>query len=262
MERSSGLKECPRCGLRNRQGTCQCDFCGWDFRAATDDWIGQVNDLENIGRGIEPVTMDTTTRSKIEMTMKKPSEMPVAEKKPDKRLEVPPHLSLEDRGDVLAQATEVMMAETEAETFTPVEESTVDLDQPMAVEEHEVLSPPAEVVEASPAPAAHGITLQSVTRMPQFVPAGLLSMGLAVYVLDIYVVSMGILNGALAWGVSIIASLLMAYAVIRYLPMLMRGKKGKEDEAILCPVCHELVSDEEAKCPSCGVKFKDAPSRE
>ena len=49
MDRSSGLKECPRCGLRNRQGAYQCDFCGWDFKAASDDWMGQVNDLERIG---------------------------------------------------------------------------------------------------------------------------------------------------------------------------------------------------------------------
>ena len=55
MERSSGLKECPRCGLRNRQGAYQCDFCGWDFKAATDDWMGQVNDLERIGRDVGAV---------------------------------------------------------------------------------------------------------------------------------------------------------------------------------------------------------------
>lgn len=87
-------------------------------------------------------------------------------------------------------------------------------------------------------------------------------MGIGVYVLDIYVVSAGILTGALAWGVSIVASALMVYAVIRYLPMVTRGKRKDEDEAVLCPVCHEVVTDSDNKCPSCGVRFRKAPSKE
>jgi hypothetical protein len=86
-------------------------------------------------------------------------------------------------------------------------------------------------------------------------------MGLAVYVLNIYVIAAGILQGTVAWGLAIVGSLLMVYAVIRYLPMLV-GSKDEEDEAVLCPVCHEQVTDEDPRCPSCGVRFKETATRE
>ncbi len=266
MERSSGLKECPRCGLRNRQGAYQCDFCGWDFKAASDDWMGQVNDLERIGREVEVTDMDTTVRSRIELTIRNPSQMPVVEKKPQVQLEMPPHLSLDDHGDVLSPPTEEAVAEAEPEPAPQVVEEAVPAIEPEVVVTEpaapEVPAEPVTVEEPAPVATVSSVPRMKVTSMPQFVPGGLLAMGLGVYVLDIYVISAGILTGGLAWGVSILASLLMVYAVIRYLPMITRGKRKEEDEAVLCPVCHEMVSDKDSKCPSCGVRFREAPSRE
>jgi RNA polymerase subunit RPABC4/transcription elongation factor Spt4 len=260
MERSSGLKECPRCGLRNRQGAYQCDFCGWDFKAASDDWIGQVNDLERIGREVEVPEIDTTTRSRIELTMKRPAEMPVAEKRVEARLDVPPHLTLDDHGDVLSQSTSEMMVASEPESVP----ETIDDAAPAAFPEASPATEASPEVPAVPIPVeeASSVPRHMVTNMPQFIPGGLLALGLGVYALDIYVISAGILAGGLAWGVSILASLLMVYAVIRFLPMVTRGKKKDGEEAVLCPVCHEMVSDNDSKCPSCGVRFREAPSRE
>ena len=265
MDRSSGLKECPRCGLRNRQGAYQCDFCGWDFKAASDDWMGQVNDLERIGMDVEVPGIDNALRSKIELTIKKPSEMPAPEKKPEVRLEVPPHLSLDDHGDVMSQPAEVAV-EAEPEPPVPavaVEAVPVAVPEPVAIPaEPAPQAPAAPIAVEEPTVAPSSIPQHKVVGMPQFVPGGLLAMGLCVYVLDIYVVSAGILTGAMAWGISILASLLMVYAVIRYLPMITRGRKKDENETILCPVCHEIVSDSDTKCPSCGVRFRETPSRE
>ncbi len=264
MERSSGLKECPRCGLRNRQGAYQCDFCGWDFKAATDDWMGQVNDLERIGRDVELSDMDTSVRSRIELTMKRPAEMPVAEKSIETRLELPPDLSLEDRGDDIVHAAVDSSPDTPPETVPEMTEAEAPAAAPQpALVQDDPIRPPMEASAepVKPGEAVRRLPLRTV-RTPQFVPGGLLAMGIGVYVLDIYVVSAGILTGALAWGVSIVASALMVYAVIRYLPMVTRGKRKDEDEAVLCPVCHEVVTDSDNKCPSCGVRFRKAPSKE
>jgi hypothetical protein len=222
--------------------------------------MGQVNDLERIGREVEVADIDSSIRSRIELTMRRPSDMPVLEKKTEVRLEVPPHLSLDDQGDIISQTTTETMAESEIETVPVAIEETVPIAviEPLA-EPKIVTEPPAEPEPMEiPAVAAPP---HRVTSMPQFVPGGLLAMGVGVYALDIYVISAGILTGGLAWGVSILASILMVYAVIRYLPMITRGKK-REDEAVLCPVCHEMVSDRDSKCPSCGVHFRENPSRE
>lgn len=264
MERSSGLKECPRCGLRNRQGAYQCDFCGWDFRAASDDWMGQVNDLERIGREAEVFDMDTAVKSRIELTMKNPADIPIVEKKAEADLEMPPHLSLDDNGDVISHPVEEIVKEEEPQPEPQPEaqvvEEIVTVEEPEPVTEQAIPEVPVqpEVVE-EPVVAVSSMPRPKVTSMPQFVPGGLLAMGLGVYALDIYVVSAGILTGGTAWAISILASLLMVYAVIRYLPMITRGKK---EEAVLCPVCHEMVSEKDSRCPSCGVRFREAPSRE
>ena len=214
---------------------------------------------------VEVPDIDNALRSKIELTIRKPAEMPAPEKKPGVRLEVPPHLSLDDQGDVMSQPAEVAV-EAEPEPPAPaiaVEAAPVAAPEPVAIPAEpapQVSTAPIAVEE--PAVAASSLPQHKVVGMPQFVPGGLLAMGLCVYALDIYVVSAGILTGVLAWGISILASLLMVYAVIRYLPMITRGRKKGENETILCPVCHEIVSDSDSKCPSCGVRFRETLSRE
>jgi hypothetical protein len=260
MDRSSGLKECPRCGLRNRGGAYQCDFCGWDFKTASDDWLGQLNDLEKLGREVAPNDMDSATRSKIEMTMKKPTEIPVKVLKPERRLELPSHLTLDDHGDVMGIPTAEVVVEAEVDALPlPVEEPSIPVVVPITMPEVasdiDVATEPEEIAEQ------RSTFMPKLGKMPQLVPAILLGMGLAVYVLNIYVISAGILQGAVAWGLAIVGALLMVYAVIRYLPMLV-GSRDEEDEAVLCPVCHELVTDADPRCPSCGVRFKESATRE
>jgi hypothetical protein len=224
--------------------------------------MGQLNDLEKLGREVAPNDLDVATRSKIEMTIKKPTEIPVKVLKPERRLELPSHLTLDDHGDVIGIPTAEVVVEVEAEVDVlplPVDETSipavVPIPTPEAVPAIEVAPEPEDISEE------RSTLMPKLGKMPQLIPALLLGMGLAVYVLNIYVISAGILQGAVAWGLAIVGALLMVYAVIRYLPMLV-GSRDEEDEAVLCPVCHELVTDADPRCPSCGVRFKESAIQE
>ncbi|MCQ5375163.1 MAG: hypothetical protein NO474_00980 [Methanomassiliicoccales archaeon] len=48
MEKKSGFKECPRCGLRNKILAIECDFCGWKFSDVEDEWTDHLLELERI----------------------------------------------------------------------------------------------------------------------------------------------------------------------------------------------------------------------
>lgn len=77
MEKRSGRKECPRCGLRNKPSVAQCDFCGWQFEESQDEWIDQIKALEKIGTGENTVSVDEELSKRIEATIIKPNEISV-----------------------------------------------------------------------------------------------------------------------------------------------------------------------------------------
>ncbi len=258
MEKSSGLKECPRCGLRNRRGAYQCDFCGWDFKAASDDWMGKVNDLEKIGREVEVTSIDRSTRSKIELTMKKPADVPPKERKPEKQLEVSDHLTLEDQGDVVAQTTAETCAETETEPALYQESDIAEAVVSLTINSSSEPLTPAKVDET---PHVGISTHHKAFDMPMITFMSLIGTGLSLYVVDLYMTTSQTLGRELGWGIAIVASALIAFAVMRLLPLLKKGG-SEEEELVLCPVCHEVVTEQDNKCPSCGVKFKETSSRE
>lgn len=74
MEKKSGFKECPRCGLRNKLVVTQCDFCGWQFEEPSDEWIDQIRALEKIGTDRGAVTVDEEISKRIQATIIKPDE--------------------------------------------------------------------------------------------------------------------------------------------------------------------------------------------
>jgi len=259
MDKTTGLKECPRCGLRNRRGAYQCDFCGWDFKTASDDWMGQLNDLEKINREVATIDMDTSTMSKIELTMRRPADIPAKERKPEPPVE-PAQVTAQDHGDVLAQPV--------AEVHS-VAEPTVDAVTEAAVkEEAQVVAPPAEV-SASTVPEARAparSTVKDESRLTDLLqnryllPGGMVTAGLAAYAAGMLMVTSQMVGTVVGWGSAAPASGLMAYGVMRLAPLLKHN--GRERETVLCPVCHEVVSDKDPRCPSCGMKFQESSTKE
>lgn len=77
MEKRSGFRECPRCGLRNKPSVAQCDFCGWQFDESQDEWIDQIRALESISADKSTVAVDEELSKRIEATIIKPDEVSV-----------------------------------------------------------------------------------------------------------------------------------------------------------------------------------------
>lgn len=68
MERKSGFKECPKCGLRNKPDATQCDFCGQNLGAA-DDWQLHIKDLESLNKMELRRPLDDRTSKRLESTI-------------------------------------------------------------------------------------------------------------------------------------------------------------------------------------------------
>lgn len=255
MDKSSGLKECPRCGLRSRRGAYQCDFCGWDFKADSDDWMGQLNDLEKMGREVGTMDMDTSMRSKIELTIKRPAEIPVKERRPEPEPVAEPLNAPQDHGDVLTQTAPLpvvgappeMVAMDEGGTVTVAEEV-----KPMNDDQQVPRTLGLSRLKVGSAPEAF--------HTPYAVPGVVLGAGALVYAVDMLLVAYQGIGSVLGWGIAIPASGLMAYGVMRLLPVVRR--LSRERETLLCPVCHQAVTEKDAKCPSCGVRFQTSSSKE
>jgi hypothetical protein len=220
--------------------------------------MGKVNDLEKIGREVEVTTIDRSTRSKIELTMKKPADVPPKERKSDKQLEVPAHLTLEDHGDVAAQtmSEDYPMAEDGSAAHLESDAAESLMSAAMGSRGEVAASEKAGDVAAVTTPA-HGVS----ANMPLLISTSTVGTGLAMYAIDIYLTTSQTLGRAVGWGIAIAASAVLAFGVMRLLPLLKRKGTG-EEELILCPVCHEVVTETTMKCPSCGVKFKETSLRE
>lgn len=214
MEKPSGLKECPRCGLRNRPGAYQCEFCGWDFGVASDDWMGQINDLEKLGQDVGTPTVDEDTASKIESTITKPAEA-VSERSVDADMSL---LEEPDFGDTAAAEpiyeavpTEEAIAESILGPY--VEESP---EAPMRVKARGKPAVAAEVeTEAVPVAAA-----ASNFELPLVINAGVLVAGVAALAAALLLVTGGTLDKPAGWITTIIGSFLTVFAISRLLPSL------------------------------------------
>lgn len=198
MEKPSGLKECPRCGLRNRPGAYQCELCGWDFGVASDDWTRQVRDLEELGKDIGAPEVDDVTASRIESTISRPSEA-VRETFPAG----PERSSLEEGGLGGGEAAPV-------HGEAPAEEALA-----------EAVPDPS----ASPAAAKAAPKLQ----LPIAASSAVLVAGLAALISAVLLVNGGSLDKPAGWALTVIGSLLVVFGISRLLLSLGKvlpfGKK-------------------------------------
>ena len=226
--------------------------------------MGKVSDLEKIGRDVDISEIDRPTRSRIELTIKKPTPVPIRESRPEKQLDVPVPLTLDDQGDIMAQSEAVPHPEVleerivaapaafpeievAAQVLTPAREARVEVTPPAKV---------GDLLMERPAVAAEIKTADKARTMTY----AMMGVGLAMYIGDLSLTAAQVVGRLVGWGLIIIASALISLAIIRLLPA-PSGKDVDEEELVLCPVCHEVVTDQEARCPSCGVKFEDTGTR-
>lgn len=69
MEKKSGFKECPRCGLRNKISATECDFCGWKFSDVKDEWTDHLLELERIALQKPEKTVEKEESRIVEATL-------------------------------------------------------------------------------------------------------------------------------------------------------------------------------------------------
>jgi ribosomal protein L40E len=176
MERKSSLKECPKCGLRNKPGATQCDFCGQNL-GTSDEWQQHIKDLESLNKIELPKPLDDRTSKRIASTiirkdapvtrnvgikeagsigkvLKELDEPPAKDKALDAEDERPRQASVQDKLRI-KEVGSVPLVERDAEETLPVSEGPTIADiLKEQTKEIEVASPPAEPRDIEEVPSA------------------------------------------------------------------------------------------------------------
>jgi len=272
MERKSGFKECPRCGLRNKPSTAQCDFCGWEFKDVSDEWISHIQVLEKLDRETESIVLDDEVSKRIESTIVRSS-----------REIAPP--KLEPRP---APPVAVREIPTEAKEWAKGREWAMDRTTQPQIPTNEVKEVKAFVDtmigEPVVAEAAAVVTVQSsdlaniqvglgipVTRTERKeisinrYPVILIAAGALVYVATLIIYSLAMLSVMLGWAFAIVGAGLITIGASFIYDQRMASKGINEpvigqmsmagEEVVICPRCHEEVNEADDRCPSCGAAF-------
>ncbi len=315
MEKRSGYRECPRCGLRNKPSVTQCDFCGWQFEESQDDWIDQIRALEKISTDRSTMAVDENLSKRIEATIKKPDDVFVddfiverdptttmasesipepqpfsAPPTPEARGETFDTQPKEPESPKLEPAVEttsepepqVLRAEVEIEkVIEPVELVTLET----TIETAEAIREPEPVpVSVEPLPQEPPIMLKEEAQLETIaettvfdmrtvvVPVAILASGVAAYVGILLFSVFQPVNWALGWTISIVGAIMVTYGcgqvyeiwknpnahnkriAGRQLKPEVAGEKGKE--VFICPLCNEVVSENDDHCSSCGAEFE------
>jgi hypothetical protein len=274
MERKSGFKECPRCGLRNKPSAPQCDFCGWEFKDASDEWISHVQVLEKMSREAEPIVIDEEVSKRIESTI------------------------MRDRGESPQVIAIKQAAAPEAETPLPSREENANIEihartlpsaplisAPMEEEQikaftETMVGPPEELFATAPDP----VFAQSASRTESplvmkreqinlvqsrwMLPLVLLFAGALIYVVSLLALGSAFLSTAIGWALAITGALLMTTGANFLYEMRLASKSVAtspaafdirgDEEVFICPRCHERVHKADARCPGCGARFRKA----
>ena len=164
MERKSSFKECPKCGLRNKPGATQCDFCGQNL-GTSDDWQQHIKDLESLNkmelrkplddqmskriastiiRKDAPVTRNVGIKEagSIGKVLKDLDEPPAKDKALDAEDERPRQVSIRDKLRI-KEVGSIPLVERDAEETPPVSEGPTIAD---------ILKEPTKEIVEQPSP--------------------------------------------------------------------------------------------------------------
>ncbi len=252
MERSLGLRECPRCGLKNRGSSHQCDFCGYDFQS-TDTWMDDVKELEQINEIEKAESIDSDTVTKIESTFikkegaeKKSDTGPVKKREPVVIVRSRQKVESHEKKASTAEPTPPLVAESSETVSMATSEASVKV-TPISSKGMKVFTThvPTDVEE----------TVSAASYLP---PTYLVSIGSFVYIGTLLVAATSHISRLIGWAMVILGAILIVAGVgwalrIRK-PSLM---EEREEEVLLCPLCHEVVSKSDHECPNCHAGFED-----
>lgn len=282
MERKSGFKECPRCGLRNKPSAAQCDFCGWEFQDVSDEWISHVQVLEKLNRETDSILLDDEVSKRIESTIVRsprestPAPRPEPRAPPSAPLPVPlPAKEDVIQADLRQQGMDRPQAKPVAAALPAKEADEVKafvdtmIGEPAAAEAAAVVTVQSgELAAARVAPSIElGSPVETRKRTASMskYTMGLLGAGAAVYLVTLVLYSMAMLSVAMGWALAIAGALMITVGasfiydarVARQAkpePVIGQNVRGG-DEVIICPRCHEEVDESDDRCPSCGAAF-------
>jgi len=134
------------------------------------------------------------------------------------------------------------------EASIPADTVSVVWDEVVVVEETTTKTPvedwmPSQTDEPTPS-ASYDKSMMMV--------AGVLAMGIFIYVVTLALIAIGLLEPLSGLGLGAVSSLMIVFGAIKVYPLLKRKDPG---EVYICPKCHESVNRSEKYCPACGAVF-------
>ena len=279
MERKSGFKECPRCGLRNKPSAVQCDFCGWEFQDASDEWISHVQVLEKLNKQTESILLDDEVSKRIESTIVRSSRElkstpPLAPLAIPQAEEVKPldnELRLKGKDWASSRMQTIPMPSPEAKEVKAFVDTMIGEPTPIGTSAEIEISN-SNVSGMATAPMS---SVKELGRFParsifatktSLMSYGLIISGVSVYLVTLIIFALSIVPLLLGWSLAIVGALLITIGTSRaYDQSALKRKRSDPTEGnapileeaivLICPSCNEEVVEGDRSCPACGARF-------
>ena len=279
MERKSGFKECPRCGLRNKPSAVQCDFCGWEFQDASDEWISHVQVLEKLNKQTESILLDDEVSKRIESTIVRssrelkptPPPVPLAITQAEEEKSLDDELKVRGKDWAASRMQIPSMPSPEAKEVkafvdtmigepTPIDNSAeIEISDSNASGMATAPMSPVKELGRSPAMAIFA-------TKTSLMPYGLILSGVSLYLVTLIIFALSIVPLLLGWSLAIVGAMLItigtSYAYDRgalkrkrFDPTSENAPIEKENIVLICPSCNEEVVAGDRNCPACGARF-------
>ncbi len=278
MERKSGFKECPRCGLRNKPIAAQCDFCGWEFQDSSEEWISHVQVLEKLNKQTESIMLDDEISKRIESTIVRSSRELRSTSPPPpidfSRAEEPKPVDIEllakgkDWASSRMQTPSMPAPESkEVKAFVDTmigEPVKVDASADIEISDYGATgmanAPMSPVKDLGRAPArTFAFKAPPLTHV-------LIASGIGFYLVALMVFTLSPVPLLLAWTMAIVGSMLVTIGAFNAYDQSNFGKRRaaaagasapieKEMLVLICPSCNEEVGSRDRNCPACGARF-------
>ena len=279
MERKSGFKECPRCGLRNKPSAVQCDFCGWEFQDASDEWISHVQVLEKLNKQTESILLDDEVSKRIESTIVRSSRelkstpplVPLAIPQAEEERPLDNELRLNGKDWAASRMQTPPMHSPEAKEVKAFVDTMIgepiQIDNSAEIEISDsnvsgmTTAPMSSVKELGRSPAWTKFS----TKTP-LMSYGLILSGVSVYLVTLIIFALSIVPLLLGWSLAIVGAMLItigtsyaydrsAFKQKRFDPSNGDTLIEKEQIVFICPGCNEEVVAGDRNCPACGARF-------